>query len=84
MVQSVSALAVLLAGPLADRVLEPAMMPGGGLAQLFNHSFGTGNGSGMALLYVFCALTMMFVGIGGYFVPQLNTIEAGQTHQLRQ
>ncbi len=42
----------LLAGPLADRVFEPAMMPGGALARTFGGTFGTGAGSGMALLLV--------------------------------
>ncbi|MBE7385510.1 MAG: MFS transporter [Leptolyngbya sp. SIO1E4] len=80
-VQGVRAIAALMAGPLADRGFEPAMMPGGSLSQLFSYSFGTGSGAGMALLYVCCALAMIAVGIGGCFIPQLKVIEASGSHQ---
>ncbi|MEO0767850.1 MAG: MFS transporter [Cyanobacteria bacterium J06649_4] len=73
-IQSASALAVLLAGPLADRVLEPAMMSGGWLAHWLAFGFGSGPGAGMAVLYVTCAVAMMLVGIGGFLLPQLKTI----------
>ena len=74
-VQSMSAIATLIAGPLADRGLEPEMMPGGSLSQLFRYSLGTGDGVGMALLYIFCALAMMAIGISGWFLPHLKTVE---------
>ena len=68
-IQSVSALGVLLAGPLADRLLEPAMMthrlPG----------FGSGPGAGMAVLYTACALAMVLVGIGVFLLPRLKLHE---------
>jgi DHA3 family macrolide efflux protein-like MFS transporter len=38
-----------VAGPLADRILEPAMTEGGGLASAFGGLVGTGPGTGMAL-----------------------------------
>jgi hypothetical protein len=59
-----SAGATLIAGPLADRVFEPAVMPGGSLAGLLGGIFGTG--AGMALLYAIASLTLLFIGIGGY------------------
>ena len=62
-IQSASALAVLLAGPLADQLLEPAMMTG----RL--PGFGSGSGAGMAVLYTACALAMVLVGIGGFLLP---------------
>jgi hypothetical protein len=40
----------IIGGVLADRWLEPAMQSGGALATLFGPVFGTGPGSGMALL----------------------------------
>ena len=75
-IQSVSALAVLLAGPLADRLLEPAMMPGGWLTGRLP-SFGSGPGAGMAVLYTACALAMVLVGIGGFllFGPKLREFD---------
>ena len=75
LIQGASAGAVLLAGPLADRLLEPAMMPGRPLANLLSASFGSGPGAGMAVLYTLCALAMLLVGLGGFMVPSLRTIE---------
>ncbi|MEM9804412.1 MAG: hypothetical protein AAF959_03965 [Cyanobacteria bacterium P01_D01_bin.56] len=44
--QSVSALAILLVGPLADRLLEPAMMPGEWLTKRLP-GFGSGPSASM-------------------------------------
>jgi hypothetical protein len=75
----VSAIATLIAGPLADRLFEPAMMPGGVLVPLFGGLFGTGAGAGMALLYVLCSVSLLLVGIGGYALPALRGVEDGVT-----
>ena len=74
-VQVVGAGAALIAGPMADWVLEPALAPGASLAGIFGIAAGTG--TGMAFLYVACALAMIAVGLGGYWVPPLRRIEAG-------
>lgn len=68
--QSVSAIAALIAGSFADWWFEPAMMKGGSLSQLFGPGFGTEAGAGMTLFYVLYALIMMLVGLGGFFIPQ--------------
>lgn len=78
-VQSVSALAVLLAGPISDRLLEPAMMSGGGLTGWLALSFGNVAGAGMAVLYTACAMAMLLVGIGGCFSSQLRALETSAT-----
>lgn len=75
-VQGVSAVALLLAGPLADHLLEPAMMPGQPFANVFGAIFGSGFGSGMAVLYTLCALAMFLIGLGGVFIRSLRAIEA--------
>jgi uncharacterized repeat protein (TIGR01451 family) len=62
----VSPIATLLAGPLADLVLEPAMREGGSLAGVFGGLVGTGPGAGMALLFVFGGGLAMLIGLGGY------------------
>ena len=72
--QVVSAGAALMAGPLADRILEPAMASKTSLARTFGDLMGTGPGSGMALLYVVCALAMVGVGLGGYWMPNLSKL----------
>jgi len=66
----------LIAGPLADTVLEPAMMPGGRLAPLLGRVFGTGAGAGMAVLYSSSAIAMVLIGLGGYLCRPLRQVEA--------
>lgn len=68
-------LAMLVAGPLADRVLTPAMMPGGALAGVFGGLVGVGPGAGMALLLVISGLLGMMVGFGGYFFRVVREAE---------
>jgi MFS family permease len=64
-----------LAGVLADRVLEPAMLPGGALAGTFGGLVGTGAGAGMALLLVFCGLACAVVSIAGYAFGAVREVE---------
>ncbi|MEO0377900.1 MAG: hypothetical protein AAF329_25550 [Cyanobacteria bacterium P01_A01_bin.17] len=66
---------MLLAGPLADRWLEPGMMPGGAWVNWLSPIFGNGPSAGMAILYTTSALTLLLLGIGGWFWPQLWAIE---------
>lgn len=75
LLQLVSAVASLIAGPLADNVFEPAMMPGGSLAGVFGKVFGTGKGAGMALIFTLCAVCMLMVGVCGYRSRSLQNIE---------
>jgi DHA3 family macrolide efflux protein-like MFS transporter len=56
----------IIAGMLADFVLEPAMKPQGSLASVFGGLVGTGPGAGMGLLIVICGLGIILVGLGGY------------------
>lgn len=74
-VQIVSAIAALIAGPLVDRFFEPGLLAGGKLTQLFGHIVGTGAGAGTALLYVLCALGMSLIGIIGFCLPKLRSLE---------
>lgn len=73
--QVVSAIATLIAGLLADRVFEPALMTNGRLTGLFGPIFGTDAGAGISLLYVLCSLAMILVGIVGFCLPKLRRIE---------
>lgn len=73
--QLVSAIASLIAGPLSDRVLEPAMQSETILSFLFAPIFGNGSGAGMALLYVVCAIAMFSIGAIGFKLPQLRRLE---------
>jgi len=58
--------AMLMAGPVADRLFEPGMMSNGGLARLFGWLIGTGPGAGMALMFLITGIAGAFVGLGAY------------------
>ena len=62
----VTPLSRLAAGPLADYVFEPAMMPSGSLAAVFGWLVGTGPGAGMGLMFVVVGVIGALVGLGGY------------------
>lgn len=73
--QITAPLAMLIAGPLADHVFEPALQPGGTLVPLFGALVGTGEGAGMALMFILSGLAGAFVGILGYLVPIIRDVE---------
>ena len=76
MIAQISApVAMLLAGPLADRVFEPAMMPGGSLAVTFGGLVGTGPGTGMSLMFVIAGALGVLIGLGGYAFRVVRNIE---------
>jgi hypothetical protein len=56
----------IIAGTLADFVLEPAMKAQSTLSSIFGGLVGTGPGAGMGLLIVICGLASTLVGLGGY------------------
>ncbi|HEX6385168.1 MAG TPA: MFS transporter [Anaerolineae bacterium] len=68
-------LATLIAGPLADVVMEPAMQPGGALAPIFGRLVGTGPGAGMALMMVFSGLFITIAALSGYLFPAVRNAE---------
>jgi len=74
MFQLVSAVASLIAGPLADDVFEPAMKPGGSLAKLLGGVFGTDSGAGMAVMYVTTSTCLLLIGLGGYACRPLRDL----------
>jgi MFS family permease len=69
-------LATLVAGPLADKVMEPAMRQGGSLAPLFGPIVGVGPGAGMSLTILCMGLIITVIGFSGYAVPTLRNVEA--------
>jgi MFS family permease len=66
---------LLLAGPLADRVFEPAMQAGGALADRWGWLVGVGPGAGMGLLIVVTGLLAALAGVVGYVIPQIRNAE---------
>lgn len=63
----VSPLAMLVAGPLSDKILEPAMQdPQSTLAQATGWFMGIGPGRGMAMLFVIGGCLAALVGLCGF------------------
>ncbi|MBN2304931.1 MAG: MFS transporter [Anaerolineae bacterium] len=65
----------LLAGPLADRLLEPAMQPGGALVNVFGSLTGTGPGAGMGVMFLLTGLAGCLTCFGGYLIADLRNVE---------
>ncbi|MBD3206518.1 MFS transporter [Candidatus Bathyarchaeota archaeon] len=73
--QASQPVALLIAGPMADRVMEPAMMSGGLLAPAFGWLVGVGPGAGMALIFVLTGLAGTLAGLGGYMFSSIRDVE---------
>jgi DHA3 family macrolide efflux protein-like MFS transporter len=71
----VTPLSRLVAGPLADRVFEPAMNPGGSLVPLFGGLVGSGAGAGMSLILVLTGFIAALVSLGGYAFRAIREAE---------
>ena len=69
-------LGMLIGGPLADRVFEPAMRAGGSLAPVFGPLVGVGPGAGMGLILVLVGLLGTLAGFVGYAVPAIRNAES--------
>ena len=67
--------AMILCGPLADRVFEPAMQPDGALAPVFGGLVGTGTGAGISLMFVILGILVAIVGLSAYAFPFIREIE---------
>lgn len=65
----------LAAGPLADRVFEPAMTAGGMLAPIFGPLVGTGPGAGMALMFAGTAILGTAMCVIGYAFRAIRQVE---------
>lgn len=67
--------AMLTAGPLADLVFEPQMMPGGALTRVFGSLVGVGRGAGMALMFVLFGGMALLVGVVSFMVRDIRDVE---------
>lgn len=73
--QVVTPIAMIASGALADRVFEPAMMPGGSLTRLFGPLVGTGRGAGMAVMFIVFGMLGTVAAVAGFFIHQLRDAE---------
>lgn len=72
---AISPIAILLAGPLADRVFEPLLATDGPLAPTVGSIIGTGPGRGIGLMYLIAGVLLAVVAIVGYTLPRIRNIE---------
>jgi DHA3 family macrolide efflux protein-like MFS transporter len=68
-------LAYLVAGPLVDRLFEPLLAPGGGLARSVGQIIGVGPGRGIGLLFVVMGALKVGVTLASYLDPKIRRIE---------
>lgn len=71
----VNPVAMLIAGPLADYVFEPAMREGGALTTSLGWVSGIGAGRGMAFIFVICSLMALLTSTTAYFFRQVRLVE---------
>jgi MFS transporter, DHA3 family, macrolide efflux protein len=68
-------IAPMIAGPLADYVLEPAMKTHTGLSAVFGGVFGIGPGAGMGLLITMCGIGTTLVALAANFYRPIREVE---------
>jgi hypothetical protein len=73
--QASQPVALFVAGPLADRVMEPAMAVGGSLTPVFGWFVGTGPGAGMAVIFVLAGLIGAATSLGGFLFDAVRNVE---------
>lgn len=66
----------IIAGVLADQVLEPGMRAGGSLAPVFSPLVGSGPGSGMALMFILVAGLTALSGAVAFAFPVVRNVES--------
>ena len=71
----VSPLGQFIAGPIADKVFEPAMQTGGALTGAFGWLVGTGPGAGMGLQTFLAGILSVAIGLGAYLFPVVRNAE---------
>jgi predicted MFS family arabinose efflux permease len=73
--RAASPLAYLLAGPLADRLMEPLLAPGGPLVPGLGQLLGSGPGRGIGLLFVLMGVAKVAISLAGWLNPQIRNVE---------
>lgn len=68
-------LAYLLVGPLVDGVLDPAMSPGGALAETAGQLLGVGKGHGGRMLFVLLGAFLIVTALLGLLMPRVRRVE---------
>ena len=69
------AVAIAIAGPLADYVFEPLLMPGGAFSDSLGSLLGTGAGRGIGLLFIVMGVFMTVASLIGLAYKPLRRID---------
>jgi DHA3 family macrolide efflux protein-like MFS transporter len=72
------------AGPLADKIFNPAMMPGGALAGSAGRVIGTGPGRGIAMLLMTMAAVPALTALVGILNPRIRNVETELPDAVRK
>ena len=67
--------AYFVAGPLADRVFEPALAPGGSLSGSLGSVIGVGDGRGIAAMFMVSGLVLVGSAVAGALSPRLRALD---------
>lgn len=68
-------IAYLAAGPLADRVFEPLLRPGGALAGSVGRVIGVGPGRGMGMMMILAGVVIVLATLAGFLHPRIRNLE---------
>jgi len=80
---AISPVTYLIAGPLADHVLEPAMMAGGSLSAAFGWLAGAGPGAGMGLYITLSCLVNVAILLWGFSRRSIRNLDQLAPNHLR-
>ncbi|MDP9120164.1 MAG: MFS transporter [Acidobacteriota bacterium] len=72
------------AGPLADKVFNPALMPGGALAGSAGRVIGVGPGRGIAMMLVTLAIFPALIALIGFLNPRVRNLETELPDAVRR
>lgn len=73
--QFTAPIAFLIAGPLADQVFRPLLLPGGPLADSLGPVLGVGPGRGIGLLFTLMGMLTIAAALAGLLSPRLRGLE---------
>lgn len=73
---------LLVGGPLAERVLEPALAPGGAWAEGVGAWVGVGKGRGIGLLFIVCGAASGMVSLAALASPRLRRLDRSVADEL--
>jgi MFS family permease len=73
--QGISPIAILLSGPLADRVFEPLLAEDGALAGSVGSVIGVGPGRGVGLMFIVTGLLTVLLAVVGYLTRRIRNLE---------